>query len=224
MRSLSPALSRMGWAGRRKGWVRKTKVLKIDPADPDSKVILTAAKIIKEGGLVAFPTETVYGIAANLFDRNAMDKLDIVKNRPKGKPYTVHISNINMIRKMGCVVTKSAAELMGRFWPGPLTIILGTKTGEKIGFRMPANKIALDLIKAVGLPVVAPSANTSGNKAPTSARAVLNSLDGKIDILLDSGETDVGIESTVVDLTSAPPKVLREGAIPHKELLKIFES
>lgn len=193
--------------------MKKTKVLKADPANPDKKIILLGAKTLKGSGLVAFPTETVYGLAANLFDRKAMDKLRKVKARPVGKPFTVHISRLGTIREMGCPITKEARILADKFWPGPLTMILKSKKGEKIGFRMPDNRIALDLIKAVKFPVVAPSANISGEAPPKSAREALKGLAGKIDILIDGGRTEVGLESTVIDLAVSPPKVLREGAI-----------
>ena len=200
--------------------LRKTRVLAVDPGRPDKKIISAAAKIIREGGLVAFPTETVYGLAANCADKRAMARLCRVKNRPKGKPFTVHIAARSIIKKMRCRVTKSAKALMDRYWPGPLTLVLASESGEKIGFRMPDNKVALGLIGSSGVPVVAPSANLSGSKPPVSAREVLKELDGKIDMVIDAGRTDVGVESTVVDMTLEPFKVLREGAIKEKAIRK----
>ncbi|MCX5686566.1 MAG: L-threonylcarbamoyladenylate synthase, partial [Candidatus Omnitrophica bacterium] len=176
-------------------------VAKIDPRRPDKKIITAAAEIIKKGGLVAFPTETVYGIATNLQDLRAIDRLYKVKNRPKGKPFTVHISDIRMIETMGCDVTNEAKLLMDKFWPGPLTIILKTKSGKSVGFRMPANRVALDLISASGVPIAASSANLNGLKPPTSAEDVLRDLDEKLDMVLDAGKTSIGIESTIVDIT-----------------------
>jgi len=181
-----------------------------------------AASAIRMGRLVAFPTETVYGIAANRLDRKAIRDLVKAKNRPVSKKFTVHISDLAMIGKMKCRVTKKAKRLIDKFWPGALTIILKSRTGEKIGFRMPANKVALSLIAEAGVPVIAPSANVSGKKPPTNAMQVLKELNGKIDLLLDAGPTDVGIESTVIDLTITPPKVLREGAISLKKLSKFL--
>ncbi len=201
----------------------KTIVLKVDPKAPDQAAIAQAAKAVKDGRLVGFPTETVYGVAANLLDQKALDRLYEVKKRFKGKPFTVHISDMKMIRDMGCVVSKKAKALMEKFWPGPLTIILKSKDGRKIGFRMPANKVALDLIAASAVPVVAPSANISGNKPPTDAKGVLRELEGTIDILIDSGPTDVGIESTVVDLTVTPPAILREGAIKRTTITRALK-
>jgi L-threonylcarbamoyladenylate synthase len=203
--------------------LKKTAVFKVDPKAPSAAVIAHAAGAIRDGLLVAFPTETVYGIAANLLDAKALDRLYEVKRRFKGKPFTVHIADVKMIRDMGCPVSKKARRAIDKFWPGPLTIILKSKDGRKIGFRMPANKVALELISASAVPVVAPSANISGAKPPTDAKEVLRGLSGKIDILVDSGPTDVGIESTVVDLTVIPPAVLREGAIKRAAVMKALK-
>ncbi|MDP3791224.1 MAG: L-threonylcarbamoyladenylate synthase [Candidatus Omnitrophota bacterium] len=200
----------------------KTYVVKINPKSPEKDLIESAAKAVREGKLVAFPTETVYGIAANFLDEKAIESLYSIKGRPKNKPFTVHIADIKMIESLGCTVTKEALILISKFWPGPLTIILKSDGGNTLGFRAPANLVALELIKAAGVPIVAPSANLSGNKPPKSAGEVLKDLDGKIDMLLDSGATDVGIESTVVDLTVSPPKILREGAVKKEELVKFF--
>lgn len=195
-------------------------VIKIDPANPDKAAIAVAAKIIKDGGLVVFPTETVYGIAANLLDKKAVERLYRVKDRPEGKPFTVHISDLRMIRDMDCAITGAAEKLIAKFWPGPLTIILKSNKGRNIGFRMPANKTALELIMASGVPVVAPSANLSGKPAPTTAGEAMADLEGRVDMAIDGGRTEVGLESTVVDLTVDPFKVLRVGAIKEEELSK----
>lgn len=201
----------------------KTYVIKINPKKPEKDGIETAAKAIREGKLVAFPTETVYGVAANFLDADAIDRLYSIKGRPKNKPFTVHISDITMIEALDCSVTAESLRLISRFWPGPLTVVLNAGDNKTLGFRIPANKVALDLIKAAAVPIVAPSANLSGNAAPLSAEDVLKDLDGKIDILLDSGKTDIGVESTVIDLTQDPPKVLREGAITKAELSKFLK-
>lgn len=201
---------------------RRTKVLKIDPDNPEPGLIRSAARLIRSGKLVAFPTETVYGIAAKFSDKKAIERLYRVKGRERGKPFTVHIADTGMIEKMGCRVTRSARRLIDRFWPGPLTVILGSKGGQKTGFRMPANKVALELIKAAGVPVVAPSANISGKAPPTDARGVLSGLGGSIELVIDSGPASVGVESTVVDLTVTPPAVLREGAISAGEIFRVI--
>jgi L-threonylcarbamoyladenylate synthase len=196
----------------------KTYVVKIDPKKPDKEKIASAAKSVREGSLVAFPTETVYGIAANFMDQKAVDDLYSIKRRPKGKPFTVHIADIAAIEALGCRITKEALKLASKFWPGPLTMVLSLGKDMSLGFRIPANKIALELIKNAGVPIVAPSANISGHKPPTCAEEVLDELDGKISILIDGGSTDIGVESTVVDMTVAPPRVLREGAIKKEEI------
>lgn len=188
-------------------------VLKVDPKSPSKETIAYAAKVIKDGGIVAFPTETVYGLAANLLNTKTMDRLYEVKRRFRGKPFTVHISDTRMIKGLNCRITKKAEALMKKFWPGPLTIILKAKDGHKMGFRMPANRVALDLIAGSGVPVVAPSANVNGKAPPKNAKSVIKEFDGKIDIVIDSGPTRVGVESTVIDLTVNPPEILREGAI-----------
>ena len=201
----------------------KAYAIKIDPRRPDKQIIASAADAIRKGGLVVFPTETVYGIAANLLDAKAIDRLCEIKSGRNSKPFTVHISDFSMIEEMGCRVTKEALALISRFWPGPLTMVLQDGKGGTMGFRMPSNKIALELIRQAGVPVAAPSANLSGNKAPTSAEAALKELADKVDIVLDAGNTEIGIESTVVDMTVAPPKILREGAIKKEELFKILK-
>jgi L-threonylcarbamoyladenylate synthase len=193
-------------------------VLKVKPNAPDTKSMEFAARIVRKGSLVAFPTETVYGIAANMHDKKAVAKLCRVKERPADKPFTVHISNLGMVKRLGCALSKDARRLADRYWPGPLTMLLRSKNGGRIGFRMPRNKVALDLISRSKVPVVAPSANISGHPPPTSAREVLKSLNGKIDALIDSGRTKIGVESTVVDLAGAEPRVLREGAIGQQEI------
>ena len=198
----------------------KACVVKIDPENPDGSAIESAARALKNGSLVIFPTETVYGIAANLSDEKAIDRLYRIKDRPKDKPLTVHISSMAMIEKMGCILTKKASRLIKKFWPGPLTIILKSKSGPTVGFRMPANKIALELIRSAGIPIVAPSANLSGKAAPLSAEDAMLDLSEKVDIVLDGGRTSIGVESTVVDLTVTPPKVLREGAISTGDIMK----
>jgi L-threonylcarbamoyladenylate synthase len=202
---------------------RKTLLFKVDPERPDREKITCCAAILRGGALVAFPTETVYGLAANLLDPGAIDSLYKVKGRPRAKPFTVHIADTSAIKKMGCRLDKRAKALIRDFWPGPLTVILKAKGGRKVGFRMPANKTALELIRHAAVPVVAPSANLSGRKPPTKAADVLKQLGGKIDALIDAGRTKVGVESTVVDLTASPPRILREGAVRAKEILRYYE-
>jgi len=199
----------------------KTKVLKIDPERSSDTDIEFAATILKDGGLVAFPTETVYGIGANYLNEKTIKRLYEVKKRPLTKPFTIHISDVDMIKAMNCEISSFAEKLIEEFWPGPLTIILKSPEG-KLGFRMPKNRIAKDLISKSGVPVAAPSANISGEKPPTSAEDIVKSLDAKIDLIIDSGRTEFGKESTIVDTTLFPYKILREGAISKEEIERIY--
>ncbi len=204
--------------------MKKTIVLKVDPLRPDRRSISQAAGIIKKGGLVAFPTETVYGLAANAQDEKAVERLYKVKNRPRNKPFAVQVCDIGAVEDIcGCKLTKEAAALADKFWPGPLTVILKSKKGENIGFRMPRHNIALSLIRRAKVPICVPSANLSGNRPPTTAGDVLKELDGKIDLVIDGGPTNVGVESTVVDLTVKPSKILREGVITRSSLSEIID-
>ncbi len=197
-----------------------TTVIKVNPADPAVKDIAFGAKVLREGGLVAFPTETVYGLGANFLSKDSMERLYEVKRRARNKPFTVHIADIQAIKDMGCAVTPHAQALADKFWPGPLTMILCRADGRKIGFRMPANLVALRLISSARVPIVAPSANISGRVPPKTAGEVMASLDGEIDMVIDGGPADIGVESTVVDMTVLPVSVLREGAIKKAEILK----
>lgn len=198
----------------------ETEVIKLDPQNPDRDGIKQAAFALKKGGLVAFPTETVYGLAANMASRKGMDRLIKVKQRPMGKLFSIHIADKEKIEDFARNVPVGAYKLIDKFWPGPLTIILWSKKDDNqtVGIRMPSNKIALDLINLANVPIVAPSANISGKKSPVSAQEVLDDLDGKIDILLDGGKTALGVSSSVVDFTLKTPEVMREGAIKKSDI------
>ncbi len=199
----------------------KTKVLKVNPDSPDENTIEFAATLLRDGWLVAFPTETVYGIGANFMDKKAVKRLYEIKKRPLNKPFTIHISTIDMINRMHCEISPLAGRLIKNFWPGPLTIIL-KGDHSKLAFRMPRNTVAKELISKSGVPLAAPSANISGEKPPTQAGEILDRLDGKIDLILDGGKTDLGRESTVVDATSPLYKILRKGAIPETEIAGVL--
>ena len=201
-------------------FVKKTFVLKISAKNPEKSKISFAASAIKMGCLVAFPTETVYGLAADFNNKRAIDRLCRVKKRPKSKPFTIHISDVKGIENCGCDVTPQAKALIKKFWPGPLTILLKTKRGKRIGFRMPDNRIAFELIKKAKTIIVAPSANLSGKRPPKEAKDVLRDLDGGIDLLIDGGRAKVGVESTIVDLSGKRPAILREGAIKASSIFK----
>ena len=197
----------------------KTRVIKLNPEFPDEGLINEAAAALKNGGLVVFPTETVYGIAANLLNQDTVNRLHEIKKRPKNKPFSVHIADFDSLKQLSVVLSKDAERVVKRFWPGPLTIVAFNNKREKIGLRMPDNKIASLLIKKAGVSVIAPSANISGNKPPVSIEEAMSNMDGYVDIILDGGRARIGIESTVMDVSERPFKILRQGAIPAKEAL-----
>lgn len=203
----------------------KTKIFKISKANPDMEKIRQCAEIILNGDLVAFPTETVYGLGANALNENAVKKIFKVKGRKYDNPLIVHIANKEDIYRLAKEVPKNAEILIEKFFPGPLTLILKkskivpkitTSNLSTIAIRMPSHKVANLLIKE-SCPISAPSANISGRVSPTTAQHVINDLNGKISTIIDSGKTDIGLESTVIDLTSSP-KILRPGKIIYEEL------
>ena len=201
----------------------QTKIIKINPNFPDKALIKEAANALQKGKLVAFPTETVYGIGANSLDKKAIDRLYAVKKRPKNKPFTVHIAGFEALKDLKIVLSEHAERIIRKFWPGPLTIVAFNKKKEKIGLRMPRNKIALELISKAGVPVVAPSANISGGKPPSSGKEVISEMNGLVDIILDAGNTEVGKESTVLDVTKDLFIIVRPGAIPKEDLLVEYQ-
>jgi len=198
------------------------ELIKIDYRDIDYKKIDKAAQILEEGGLVVFPTETVYGLGANASRAEAVSKIYKIKKRPENKPLSLHIAGVdtlfNYIEKLSAPVEK----IIDKFWPGPLTVIINTKEGKK-GFRMPDNKVALELIERSGVEVVAPSANISGELPPKDVNDISESIKRHVDIIIDIGRTKIGIESTVIDATFSPYRILREGSI-RKELLNAVVS
>ena len=207
-----------------------TEVLRVDPANPDSELIARAAECLRAGGLVAFPTETVYGLGAHALDRRAIQRLFAAKERPAHDPVIVHIAAVDDMVPLVTAVPSAARELAVRFWPGPLTIVLPrssrvpdeiTASLATVAIRVPSHPIARALIARAGLPVAAPSANLFSRPSPTLASHVLADLDGRIDIVIDGGPTDVGLESTVIDLSVTPPTVLRRGAIDIEALREV---
>ncbi|VVB58271.1 Threonylcarbamoyl-AMP synthase [Candidatus Anstonella stagnisolia] len=202
----------------------KTKVMK-----PDASSISRGASLIKKGEVVAFPTETVYGLGANALDANAVRKIFLLKGRPADNPIIVHVSSIAMLQKIAKVDAR-ALTLAKKCWPGPLTIIFEKKgimpanvtCGlPTVAVRMPANKAALALIRESGVPIAAPSANISGRPSPTSAMHVLEDFDGKIPLILDGGHTKIGVESTVLSLAGTP-RILRLGGFSYEKLKKLI--
>lgn len=197
----------------------ETKIAKLNPAAVDQVVIEEAAVILEKGGLVIFPTETVYGIAANLLNHEAMERLKKIKNRPEAKQFSIHIADKSDAGKYAVDILPRAYKLMSRFWPGPLTLVLPAPEGKSIGLRMPKNNIALRLLRCVDFPVVAPSANLAGKEAPREAQAAVEELDGLVEMVLDGGPTEMGRESTVLDARVLPFVVLRDGILKKEDVL-----
>jgi L-threonylcarbamoyladenylate synthase len=205
----------------------KTLVLNVDPLKPEPEKIRVAAEVLKDGGLVAFPTETVYGLGANSLDERAVLRIFEAKNRPADNPIIVHIANKDDIYVLAEHVPQIAEDLIEEFWPGPLTLLFEKSvavpsqvTGglATVAIRMPSHAIAHALILGAEVPVAAPSANLAGRPSPTSAKHVIDDLFGRIEVLIDGGEVGYGVESTVLDLTSDPPAVLRPGPVTVEEL------
>ena len=209
----------------------KTKVVKVDPDNIDYSVIKEAAEIINRGGVVVFPTETVYGIGVDALNDEAADKVFEAKGRPQDNPLIVHIASISELDGLAKRIPESAEKMAEKFWPGPLTMILYKKDvlSDKItagldtaAIRLPSNKIALALIRESGKPIAAPSANTSGKPSPTEAGHVIEDLMGKVDMIIDGGSTDIGLESSVVDMTGDIPVILRPGKITGEDITDVL--
>lgn len=207
--------------------ILKTSVVAINPDHPDPEAIAEAAAVLRQGGLVAFATETVYGLGAVATDPEAVARIFTAKGRPSFNPLIVHIADVSQARGLVARWPESAQRLADQFWPGPLTLVLPKSTyipdnvtaGQgTVGIRIPAPRVARDLIQAVGLPIAAPSANRSNRISPTRAEHVLADLEDRIELILDSGPTSEGLESTVVDLSGDPPRILRPGPISARML------
>ncbi|MGI6284243.1 L-threonylcarbamoyladenylate synthase [Neomoorella humiferrea] len=215
-------------------WVvagKRTKYLKIDPRVPELHKIRLAARILNRGGVVAFPTETVYGLGANALDARAVRRIFRAKGRPSDNPLIVHIASFRDVQDLVAYLPPRATLLMQRFWPGPLTLVLPrsevipdvvTAGLDTVGIRMPAHPVAQALIRAARLPIAAPSANISGRPSPTTGLHVLKDLRGKIDAVVDGGPATVGVESTVLDLTAPVPTILRPGGVTYEELASVL--
>ncbi len=206
---------------------RHTLVLPVDPDAPSLDAIERAAQILREGGLVAFPTETVYGLGADATNASAVAGIFAAKGRPYSDPLIVHLSDADALDTVTVDAPAIARLLSEHFWPGPLTLILPrgacipaivSAGGSTIGVRVPDHPIARALIRAAGVPIAAPSANRFMYTSPTTATHVLADLDGRIDCVLDGGPTPVGVESTVLDVTVAPPRILRPGGVTLEAL------
>jgi L-threonylcarbamoyladenylate synthase len=208
-----------------------TRVIRLNPDCPDEGVIERAASIINGGGLVAFPTETVYGLGADAMNEQAVRRIFEAKGRPSDNPLIVHVANSETLSLVAARVSAKAERLMSEFWPGPLSLILERKPEvapsvspglDTVAVRMPASKIALALISTARTAIAAPSANRSGGPSATEAAHVASDLAGRIDMILDGGATRVGIESTVVDMTADPPVILRPGWVTRAMLARVI--
>ena len=194
----------------------------MNPVCPDESAINRAASVLRAGGLVAFPTETVYGLGANALDAAAVRRVFEAKDRPPNNPLIVHVADVAAVAAIAADWPSAATRLAQRFWPGPLTLVLPrtsavpdvvTGGGPTVAVRMPAHPVAQALIAVAGMPLAAPSANRSTRLSPTLAEHVLRDLDGRIDVVLDGGPTPGGLESTVLDLATTPPRLLRPGLV-----------
>ncbi|HJD12255.1 MAG TPA: threonylcarbamoyl-AMP synthase [Candidatus Ruminococcus avistercoris] len=208
-----------------------TKIVKIDPAHPRMEDIREAGRIIREGGLVAFPTETVYGLGGNALDVTASQRIYAAKGRPSDNPLIVHIADMASLLPLVTEIPEAARKLASACWPGPLTMIfhkssivpLETTGGlDSVAVRFPSHPIACALIREGGGYVAAPSANTSGRPSPTMAEHVIEDLKGKIEMIVDGGSVGIGLESTIVDFTEKIPTILRPGYINEQMLRDIL--
>jgi len=209
----------------------KTRILRVDSLRPDLDKLREAAEVIGRGGLVAFPTETVYGLGADAGNREAVMRIFRSKNRPADNPLIVHICELEDLESLAREVPEEAYRVAEKLWPGPVTVILW-KSSEvidevtaglpKVAIRMPSHPIASNLIKLCGVPIAAPSANLAGRPSPTTAEHVIRDLYGRIELIIDGGETLFGVESTIIDVTVRPPRLLRPGPIPVEELERVL--
>jgi L-threonylcarbamoyladenylate synthase len=213
---------------------KRTLRLPVDPNAIDSAAstasLARAAEILRAGGTVAFPTETVYGLGANALDQAAVAAIFVAKQRPAWDPLIVHVVSKEQLQQVASDIPRNGVLLMDAFWPGPLTLLLPkslsipaivTAGRARVGVRMPLHPVARRLIELAGVPVAAPSANTFGKTSPTRAEFVLQDLDGRIDAVIDSGETALGLESTVVDVCEEPPVLYRPGMVTLKQVQAI---
>lgn len=209
-----------------------TIIEKVDPRHIDTDVMQQAGKLIAEGELVAFPTETVYGLGGDALDPDASRKIYAAKGRPSDNPLIVHIADFDDMKRVAREVPEQAKKLADAFWPGPLTMIVwksdavpeATTGGmQTVAVRMPNHPVALELIRRSGCLIAAPSANTSGRPSPTEAQHVAEDLSGKIAMILDGGPVGIGIESTIIDLTEEKPMILRPGYITPEMLSEVLQ-
>jgi L-threonylcarbamoyladenylate synthase len=208
-----------------------TRILTLSPHSPDPDLIRQASDIILRRGLVAFPTETVYGLGANALDEESVAKIFEAKGRPSNDPLIVHLASVEDIPRLAFEIPPIVQKLANAFWPGPLTLILPkqahvpdsvTSGLNTVAVRVPSHPIALALIQASGVPIAAPSANRFGHTSPTTAAHVMDDLNGRIDLILDGGSAMVGVESTVLDVTRTPPMILRPGGVSREAIEEVI--
>jgi len=199
--------------------VFETKIVSVTSSSQAYEaVIARAGRLVRQGELVAFPTETVYGLAANAKLPEALQKLRHVKDRPPDKPFAILVADASEVVRLVGEVPPVARALIEKFWPGPLTIVTAGRRGDETGFRCPDHKVAQDLIRAAGVPIAAPSANLSGHEEPVTAEQVKKDLDGRIPMILDAGPCREGKPSTVVKVQGDSIRMLRTGAISEEEI------
>ena len=207
----------------------KTRVLSVNPTQPEAEAIREASQVLTRGGLVAFPTDTLYALGASALDPRAIERVLMVKGRHHGKPLSVLLPSADLAGELAGELPDAVRALMKAFWPGPLTVVLrasskvppalAAATGT-VGLRVPAGAVARSLLATFGGPIVGTSANKTGGADPGDARAVQKAIGGQIDLILDAGRVALGIPSTVIDCTSQPARILREGAVPRSELAR----
>ncbi|HET7229841.1 MAG TPA: L-threonylcarbamoyladenylate synthase [Longimicrobium sp.] len=207
------------------------RILRVDPTSPAVSALADAAQVLKQGGLVAFPTETVYGLGAHALDASAVARIYQAKGRPAYNPLIVHVASVDAARALSSAWPEAADRLAERFWPGPLTLVVprsaeipdAVSAGlDTVGIRIPAHPVAHALLQAAGIPVAAPSANRSMGISPTTAEHVRRSLGNAVDVIVDGGPCPVGIESTVLSLAGEVPTILRPGSIPASALREVL--
>jgi L-threonylcarbamoyladenylate synthase len=207
-----------------------TKVFSVDPLNPCEEVLKICCEVVKGGGIVVFPTETVYGLGASAFNGEAVKKIFIAKGRPADNPLIVHISRVEQLYEVADSVPEEVLNAVKVFWPGPFTVIVRKSTRvvkevtaglPTVAVRMPAHPVALKLIDCAG-PIAAPSANISGRPSPTTGFHVMMDMFGRVDAIIDAGETLYGVESTIIDTTSKPYKLLRPGAMPIEKIAEVL--
>ncbi len=210
---------------------KNSNIVKVNPRFPQRMHVQRAATLLRKGGIVAFPTETVYGLGADALDRKAVARIFQAKQRPHWDPLIVHVRDVAMARSLATSLPAMFESLVEKFWPGPLTLVVEkaarvpdeiTAGRPTVAMRMPRHPVAAMLLAEAGLPIAAPSANKFGRPSPTRAEHVLDDLGESVDLILDAGPTPMGVESTVLDLTASPPAVLRPGGVTREQLESVL--